>query len=837
MTWREELHPRDVRGRWTNKAKVGLVDNPDYDPGPYIRKKFQQHDGKTIHEMSANEFLEAINPTEKWHASDFLDRHGGMDVKGDTEEYGALVATRGDVEYRRSTDKAQYVTKMNGSIVRDPETGLAIFMSDEEAKEAGLPVLHETLQAFIDGEAVGYVFNSFGAAELYVEQAYRGRGIGADLCYLWYRDNPFFDSGGMSDAGRLMAEIAYWRITRGSVPQRLINLLHQRKQIDDLIEDHYERTVSDTKGEAREKAFQEHLAYNTEMKLKHRKPIDDEIKAIRDKAPSQVKFKDEYKARVSGYGDQPTIEIPGVGFVRLFLSGGDQPHYAVHMIRGDRPGSGTVLYFAALDWALRHGEKTAMGRVASDLTLSPSAVDARVRFQDRYGEYLYQFDHPDEDGVKVHRGDGSDWRRKATKEEARMWRLKKLPPFDVSFDHDKDTARSLKMTALTPQQRSDRTRKGWLKRKRAKKKWIDPTKTANFKKWFGKSKVVDKNGDPMPMYHATKNEMFEEFDSPVSPGYNYFTDTPEYAEAHHIMHGVKSPTERAAYPFRTQKVFLKIENPLDLREFVGVRDEFEEFLEERGIDFSPSKFHSMSPTHGYRLVNEIRRGGVFQSKRFIEAAKKAGYDGLVFWDEHVYVGSNNFWEQVDATTYIAFDANQVKSATGNTGAFDPNDDRFSFMVSRKNLSDSDGVIIREAEASEIPKTFIHRTEDAADIESIKQAGFDLKKFGRTAKKFNSPSFLTKYDPRGVYATSADGLDLSKSGDKRPYVVFKANIDKALVLQETSLDANAKKSLSDMFSGKTGAALRSALLKKGYQAVLRPGSEQIILDPSIVEFVE
>ena len=149
-----------------------------------------------------------------------------------------------------------------------------------------------------------------------------------------------------------------------------------------------------------------------------------------------VDFQDAYKVAVTGYQDQPTLAIPGVGSIRLFYSGSGRPHYAVHHIGGDQRGAGTVLYFAALDWALRHGIKDAQGLLASDLTLSPDAIRARLRFQDKYDYYLMTYPHPDADSVKVHRNDKTDWRRRATEQEAMMWRLQRLGPF--LFEYIKD---------------------------------------------------------------------------------------------------------------------------------------------------------------------------------------------------------------------------------------------------------------------------------------------------------------------------------------------------------------------------------------------------------------
>ena len=145
-----------------------------------------------------------------------------------------------------------------------------------------------------------------------------------------------------------------------------------------------------------------------------------------------IDFQDSYRVFVSGTGDQPVLKIPTVGMVRLFYSGVPRPHYSVHYIKGEQRGAGTILYFAALDWVLRHGIKDAQGLLASDSTLSPDAIRARVRFQQMYDHYIYTYPHPD-DNVKVHRDDGTDWRRPATDEEAMMWRLRREAP--IAFDY------------------------------------------------------------------------------------------------------------------------------------------------------------------------------------------------------------------------------------------------------------------------------------------------------------------------------------------------------------------------------------------------------------------
>jgi len=140
--------------------------------------------------------------------------------------------------------------------------------------------------------------------------------------------------------------------------------------------------------------------------------------------------------------------------------------------------------------------------------------------------------------------------------------------------------------------------------------------------------------------------------------------------------------------------------------------------------------------------------------------------------------------------------------------------------------------IRDALPNEIPKYFIHRTDEQSDIEGIVRSGFNLRKFGGTARKFNMPD-MVQYDPKGIYALPVKELDVDfQRNDPRPYVVFSATIQKALVAQ-------SKKSLSESFGGIIGAQLSNALKRLGYQAVFIQGSlmEYIILDPSIIQVMQ
>jgi len=155
----------------------------------------------------------------------------------------------------------------------------------------------------------------------------------------------------------------------------------------------------------------------------------------------------------------------------------------------------------------------------------------------------------------------------------------------------------------------------------------DITQTPGFKAWFGNSKVVDAQGNPVRVYHGTKTAGFDEFDfTDVSPtGRMYFTESPEYASeyASEAFHPARESTGHAVYP-----VYLSIQNPVDINKL---------------LSYDPN-----SPDPTYDDIG-------YSAKSWAEH----GFDGAVGM-EH------------DLKIWIAFRPNQIKSATGNNGSFDVN---------------------------------------------------------------------------------------------------------------------------------------------------------------------
>lgn len=151
--------------------------------------------------------------------------------------------------------------------------------------------------------------------------------------------------------------------------------------------------------------------------------------------------------------------------------------------------------------------------------------------------------------------------------------------------------------------------------------------TPAFKEWFGKSKVTDGDGKPLVVYHGTRGDIanFSPKDgaalSPFSLGNKgmYFTKKPGLADVYaRSRDGTRNTDGGNVMP-----VYLRIENPLMIN---------------KGVDFDE---HISS---------------AYLSDEKIAELKSQGYDGII---------------NDSAKEIVAFDPEQIKSAIGNNGAFDP----------------------------------------------------------------------------------------------------------------------------------------------------------------------
>lgn len=170
------------------------------------------------------------------------------------------------------------------------------------------------------------------------------------------------------------------------------------------------------------------------------------------------------------------------------------------------------------------------------------------------------------------------------------------------------------------------------------------TETPAFKKWFEGSKVVDAEGKPLVVYHGTPTPGFDTFD-PSQIGRN-FNDPAGFffssSTAHQVVSrgngkievyndgaGQYAGDEGAIYP-----VYLRMKNPKII----------EGDADGAGV---------------FSLVESRTRGAGYA----LQDALAEGYDGIIVRD----VGANPDAEVL----YSVPNSNQIKSAIGNRGTFDP----------------------------------------------------------------------------------------------------------------------------------------------------------------------
>ena len=184
----------------------------------------------------------------------------------------------------------------------------------------------------------------------------------------------------------------------------------------------------------------------------------------------------------------------------------------------------------------------------------------------------------------------------------------------------------------------------------------------NFWRWFGDSGVVDDQGRPLAVYHASQEE-FNEF-KPQSWGtagdhqYFYFAASKQWSKrfAKEEMANSK-PVLRSFY--------LSLQNPLDMR---GLEEktgkDWLTYFSELGIEPKDNLRGKLEAASSRLVIPawQLLRFDTPELGGIREQLLEKGYDGLILPD--VLRG------KFDNTTYVAFRPEQIKSATGNNGQFD-----------------------------------------------------------------------------------------------------------------------------------------------------------------------
>ena len=188
--------------------------------------------------------------------------------------------------------------------------------------------------------------------------------------------------------------------------------------------------------------------------------------------------------------------------------------------------------------------------------------------------------------------------------------------------------------------------------------WL-AVRTAAFKNWFGDwekdpqnaSKVVDENGEPRVVYHGTYGD-FTVFDKAKIGS---ATDYGIWGRGFYFTNMENTP-----YGNKKLALFLNFRNPFIFNDYKSA-EEIGDYL-----NIWDGNFHE---DDRFGIFRPYARGAA----QIAGSAQERGHDGLI-----AVLGK---W-----TEYIAFEPNQIKSATDNRGTFDPKNPDITFSVIGPNAA-------------------------------------------------------------------------------------------------------------------------------------------------------
>jgi hypothetical protein len=216
-----------------------------------------------------------------------------------------------------------------------------------------------------------------------------------------------------------------------------------------------------------------------------------------------------------------------------------------------------------------------------------------------------------------------------------------------------------------------------------------------FKRWFGNSKVKDETGAPRVMYHGTAGDAFDifnkdkiradDYDVPFN-GFWFSSDkftSPAMRDAKNVIPvylSIKNPAPSSIWRKVSRQVYNEV-NGSNYEKALrpgarSINDEVRYRLQDMGYDGIK---YSGTPKINERELNSTGKT-TFESESgasYTLVKTKEGYIELHNGknaDDFItdYANLNDFLKSEKEETWVAFEPNQIKSATDNRGTFDVN---------------------------------------------------------------------------------------------------------------------------------------------------------------------
>lgn len=236
---------------------------------------------------------------------------------------------------------------------------------------------------------------------------------------------------------------------------------------------------------------------------------------------------------------------------------------------------------------------------------------------------------------------------------------------------------------------------------RAAQLWKEKgTDSPFFKKWFSGSKTVNPDGSPIILKHGSRSK-FNEFDQSKN-------QEPVFSNGKKPLFFSESESTAKSYGQEVGNYFVKLNNPLKLREIVG-RDEDgeyqrEAFMREEDYNALPDsqKEALKAAKDGDSDTDDMVKSMLAQGSAaasYSRAFRKWGtaqHDGIIAYDTLDRLGEGD-----RDNIYIAFDPEQIKAAE-NAGTFDAKNSDMHFMPDTGKPEDGETPgerLMREAESA------------------------------------------------------------------------------------------------------------------------------------------
>lgn len=189
------------------------------------------------------------------------------------------------------------------------------------------------------------------------------------------------------------------------------------------------------------------------------------------------------------------------------------------------------------------------------------------------------------------------------------------------------------------------------------------TDNINFKKWFKDSKVVDRNGNPLIVYHGSKSKDFKIFNKTKDIGYHFAVSKKIATD----MAGTYSD-DIFTHKIEPLAVYLSIKK-------MGAIPDLELWRKSDLLKVlkKENEFYNTGLTFQYNdtqsLLDNIKRFSFEYTNKYEKMdGDYKDIDGFVYYNEY----EGNFTSE-PKTSFIVLNSNQIKSID-NDGTFDITDD-------------------------------------------------------------------------------------------------------------------------------------------------------------------